>query len=89
MICKNTIESMQSGLVYGHMGLTEYIVGGMKKELVTHYGKNYDDIKVIATGGMATMVENGINCIDVVEKRLTLDGLVLIYEKNKSQRKKR
>lgn len=35
------------------------------------------------------MVENGVKCIDVIEKRLTLDGLVLIYEKNKSQRKKR
>ena len=46
-------------------------------------------IRDSATGGMATMVENGISCIDVVEKRLTLDGLVLIYEKNKSQRKKR
>ena len=89
MICKNTIEGMQSGLVYGHMGLTEYIVEGMKKELVENYGKEYDAIKVIAIGGLAPMVEDGVKCIDVIEKRLTLDGLVLIYEKNKSQRKKR
>lgn len=88
MICKNTIESMQSGLVFGHMGLTEYIVEGMKKELVEVYGKNYDDIKVIATGGLAPMIENGVKCIDVIERRLTLDGLVLIFERNKGQRKK-
>ena len=70
------------------MGLTEHIVEGMKRELVSNYGKEYETIKVIATGGLAPMVENGVKCIDVIEKRLTLDGLVLIYERNKSQRKR-
>lgn len=88
MICKNTIENMQAGLIYGHMGLTEYIIEGMKNELVSDYGKSYDDIKVIATGGMARMVETGVKCIDIIDKRLILEGLVMIYEKNKSSRKK-
>ncbi|MBQ6621705.1 MAG: type III pantothenate kinase [Mogibacterium sp.] len=88
VICKNTIESIQSGLIYGHMGLAERLIDGMKQELVSDYGKKLEDIKVIATGGMATMVEKGVSCIDVIDKRLTLDGLVLIYEKNKTGRKK-
>lgn len=86
VICKNTIESMQSGLIYGHMGLAERIIDGMKQELVSDYGKKYEDIKVVATGGMAPMVKSGVECIDVIDKRLTLDGLVVIYDKNKNGR---
>lgn len=88
MIGKNTIESMQSGLIYGHMGMTRFIVEGMKDEMRDKYGCDRDAIRVIATGGMSNMMEEGAGCIDVIEKRLTLDGLACIYEKNKSQRKK-
>lgn len=88
VICKNTIENMQAGLIFGQMGLAERIIEGMKKELVSDYGKKYEDIKVIATGGMATMVDSGVSCIDVIDRRLTLDGLVEVYEKNKAVRKK-
>ena len=45
--------------------------------------------KVIATGGMATMVESGIDCIDHIDRRLTLDGLQMLHEKNKGLNKKR
>ena len=83
VICKNTIENIQSGLIYGHMGMTKRLVESMKDELVSDYGKKREDIKVIATGGMATMVESGVDFIDVIDRRLTLDGLVMIYEKNK------
>jgi type III pantothenate kinase len=86
-ICKNTVESIQAGLVYGHMGITERLVEGIKQELVTDYGKNYEDIKVIVTGGMSTMIDEGTDFIDVIDRRLTLDGLMLIYEKNKKGRK--
>lgn len=88
-ICKNTSESMQSGLIYGHMGFTEYMVDGMKDEMVRELGCKKEDIKVIATGGMATMVDSGTNCIDVIDRRLTLDGLKLLYDKNKGLNKKR
>ena len=82
VICKNTIQSMQSGLVYGHMGMIQYIVDRMKKELseITGSGK---EPKVIATGGMASMIAEGVDCIDEVDKMLTLEGLKLIYEKNR------
>ncbi|MBP5160281.1 MAG: type III pantothenate kinase [Lachnospiraceae bacterium] len=81
-ICKNTIESMQSGLIYGHMGLVEFMVREMKKELSEICGPE-KEIKVIATGGLASMIAGGVDCIDVVDKMLTLEGLEVIYQKNK------
>ena len=88
MICKNTSECMRAGLIYGHMGLSEYLIAGMKKELSEYLGIDESEIRVIATGGLATLVDSGVSCIDVIDKRLTLDGLVRIYEKNKAARKK-
>ena len=88
-ICRNTSESMQSGLIYGHMGFTEHMVRGMKDEMSKELGCKPEDIKVIATGGMATMVESGVDCIDFIDRRLTLDGLQMLHEKNKGLNKKR
>ena len=88
VICKNTIESMQSGLVYGHMGMVEYITKKMKSELKA-LSPTGADAKVIATGGLATLIEKGVDCIDHVDKMLTLEGLQLIYEKNKNHNHKR
>ncbi|WP_206459933.1 type III pantothenate kinase [Anaerovorax sp. IOR16] len=81
-ICKNTNESMQSGLVYGHMGVVDYIVKRMKKELKECCESEREPI-VVATGGLATLIESGIDCIDYVDKMLTLEGLKIIYEKNR------
>jgi len=80
-ICKNTSESMQAGLIYGHMGMIEYLCKRMKKELSIYCGGK--PVKVIATGGVATMMAEGVECIDHVDKMLTLEGLDYIYEKNK------
>ena len=77
-IAKNTSEGMQSGLIYGHQG-----------EMSEELGCKPEDIKVIATGGMATMVESGVDCIDVIDRRLTLDGLQMLHDKNKGLNKKR
>jgi type III pantothenate kinase len=82
VICRNTIESMQSGLVYGHMGMVDYIVNKMKKELAA-YAPSEKPVRVVATGGIANMIDSGINSIDIVDKQLTLEGLQFIYEKNK------
>lgn len=91
VICRNTNTSMQSGLVYGHMGVCEYIVKRMKTELSEYCAKEgsdikEEDIKVIATGGLSTLIESGVSCIDYVDKMLTLEGLELIYRKNKKCR---
>ncbi|MDR3295678.1 MAG: type III pantothenate kinase [Clostridiales Family XIII bacterium] len=82
VICRNTIESMQSGLVYGHMGMVDFITNRMKKEL-TKYAPSEKPVRVVATGGIVNMIDNGIGCIDIVDKLLTLEGLQFIYEKNR------
>ena len=86
VICRNTNTSMQSGLVYGHMGMIDFIVSKMKEELKRETGSDKDPT-VIATGGLATMIDQGIDCIDHVDKLLTLEGLEILYRKNKSKRK--
>ena len=85
VICKNTITSMQAGLVYGHMGVVDYIVRRMKEELKQVSESEKQPI-VVATGGLSTMIESGVDCIDYVDKMLTLEGLEIIYRKNKKQR---
>ena len=85
VICRNTIQSMQSGLVYGHMGMVDYIVRKMKKEL-QEYSETDEPVKVIATGGLATLIDNGVDCIDHVDKMLTLEGLEMIYRKNRRKK---
>ena len=84
-ICKNTIQSMQSGLVYGHMGIVEYIVNRMKSELEELCPG--EKVTVVATGGLSTMIDNGVDCIDYVDKMLTLEGLEIIYEKNRKPKR--
>ena len=75
VICRNTVRSMQSGIMYGYVGLTEGIVARMKEELG-------GDALVIATGGFANAIKQDSKLIDVVEPFLTLDGLRILYEKN-------
>ncbi|HKL11753.1 MAG TPA: type III pantothenate kinase [Clostridia bacterium] len=77
VICKNTVKSIQSGVIYGYVGLVDYIVRRMKTEL-----KN-DDIKVIATGGLSSMIASESETIEIVDKFLTLDGLKIIYDMNR------
>ena len=82
-ICHNTTEGMQAGLVFGHIGMTEYIVAKMKDEIHRSSGED-KPVTVIATGGMAYIVKDNSNCIDLLDKMLTLEGLQIIYEKNKA-----
>lgn len=77
IIGKNTILSMQSGIYYGYVGKVDYIVNKIKKEM------NCDNAKVIATGGLARLIMNDSTTIDEYNGLLTLEGLRIIYEKNK------
>lgn len=81
VICKNTVNSIQAGVIYGYVGLVEYIIKKMKMELKD------DDVKVIATGGLSTLIASETNCIHVVDRFLTLEGLNIIYARNKEDRK--
>ena len=80
IICKNTVTSMQAGIIYGYIGQVEYIVNKMKKEMMD-YGT--EEPFVIATGGLAKLIAKETDVIDKVDSSLTLEGLRIIYEKNK------
>ena len=72
----NTVAAMQSGIFFGYVGLVEGLVARFRKELG-------DDMKVIATGGLAEVVARETTVIQHVDPWLTLDGLRLIYEMNR------
>ena len=73
---KDTISSMNVGIVYGYAGLVDGIVNRMKREA----GRN---LKVVATGGLAPLISDVSETIDHVEDLLTLEGLMIIYERNR------
>mgnify|MGYP001013117897 FL=1 len=77
ILAQETISSMQAGLVYGAIGQTEYIVQKIKEEC------GYDNIKVVATGGLGKIIADETDCIDIYDPDLTLTGLRLIYNKNR------
>ena len=77
VIGKNTIHAMQSGIFFGYVGQVDYIVRRVKEEIME------EGIKVIATGGMANLIATESCEIDKVNGLLTLEGLKIIYERNK------
>lgn len=76
IIAKETVSSMQGGLVYGYIGQTEYIVNRIKEA-------GYEEAIVVATGGLGNIIVRETDVIDIYDPKLTLDGLRMIYEKNK------
>lgn len=74
ILAKNTITSMQAGLVYGQIGATEYIIDNMIDE------SGYDDVKVVATGGLGGMISDATDKIDIYDPNLTLEGMRYIFE---------
>lgn len=79
VICKNTVTSMQAGIIYGYIGQVDYIVTKMKREMEALGEVNP---LVIATGGLSKLIAKESKCIDKVHPRLTLEGLKIIYDKN-------
>ncbi|BCN29704.1 type III pantothenate kinase [Anaeromicropila herbilytica] len=77
ILAKDTITSMQAGLVYGNIGQTEYIIRKIKEE------SKLDNIKVVATGGLGKIIADATDEIMHFDQMLTLKGLRIIYEKCK------
>ncbi|MFU8805328.1 MAG: type III pantothenate kinase [Bradymonadaceae bacterium] len=78
VIGRNTTHAIQAGLLYGYTGLVREIVTRMKSELT-------GETRVVATGGLAGYIAQETDIIDEVDDFLTLKGLRLIYEQNRSQ----
>jgi type III pantothenate kinase len=76
-IGKNTIASMQSGIMYGYVSLVDGMVGRLQQELA-------GEARVIATGGLAPVIAGQTPVIEAVDQNLTLEGLRLLYNLNRS-----
>jgi len=79
IIAKNTINSIQAGLVYGYIGMVDYIIEKMIEELK----EEGEDIKVVATGGFSNLIAAESKYIQKIDKLLTLEGLRIIFNRNK------
>jgi type III pantothenate kinase len=79
VVGKNTVEALQSGIVYGFAGQVEGIARRMARELAP---EDPASVTIIATGGLAPLVINEVSVIDAHEPWLTLIGLRLVFERN-------
>lgn len=77
ILAKETITSMQAGLVYGQIGQTEYIIRNMIE------ASGYDKVRVVATGGLGKMISDETDYIEEYNPHLTLIGLNIVYGLNK------
>ncbi|MBT3218555.1 MAG: type III pantothenate kinase, partial [Proteobacteria bacterium] len=72
VIGKNTRHAIQSGLFYGYVGLVDHLAARCRHELDP-------EAKVVATGGLATLIAQESKAIEEVDAYLTLRGLALVY----------
>lgn len=78
ILAKDTVTSMQAGLIFGCIGQTEYIIKRMLKEA------GLKKCTVVATGGLGRIIANNTDVIDIYDPNLLLKGLKLIADKNKN-----
>ena len=76
ILARETISSMQAGLIYGQIGQSKYIINEMKK------ASNCPQMKVVATGGLGRLISEETEEIDIYDPTLTLRGLKILYDKN-------
>lgn len=79
VIGRNTVNSIQSGIVYGYIGMIDYII----ERIIDELGEEVGGVKVISTGGFSSMIASESRYIEKIDKLITLEGLRTIYERNK------
>ena len=79
VIGTNTVTHLQSGLYYGYIGLVDGILDRMIAELGA-------EVKVVATGGLARQISEDSHFITTIDDMLTLDGLKIVFERNRAAR---
>jgi type III pantothenate kinase len=84
IIGKSTVEAMKSGILHGNGAMIDGMIAQIGKELS---GSGNEEMKVVATGGMASLIAPYSTAIDHVDPLLTLEGLKIIYEYKKSRKK--
>lgn len=77
---KNTVWAIQSGIFLGYKGLVESMVSRMKTDISKESMTKKEDIKVIATGGLNSMLQPITKCINFIDKDLTITGMMLIFK---------
>lgn len=82
IIAKDTISSMNAGIIFGYAGLVDGIVSHIKEAL------GRDQARVIATGGLACLIASETRNIDAVDDYLTLKGLKIIYDRNRPRQER-
>jgi type III pantothenate kinase len=78
----NTVNSLQSGLYYGYLGL----IDGILERLIAELDEN---VAIVATGGLAPLMGGGSRYIREIDDLLTLEGLRIIYERNQAHVRRR
>jgi type III pantothenate kinase len=78
VIGKTTIESMQAGIVFGYVGLVDELVKRIKLEMKTKP-------KVLATGGLASLIGRESKTIEEIDENLTMEGLKIIDYRNRGK----
>lgn len=77
---KNTVWAIQSGIFLGYKGLVESMVSRMKTDISKESMTKKEDIKVIATGGLNSMLQPITKCINFIDNDLTITGMMLIFK---------
>jgi type III pantothenate kinase len=86
VIGKNTVECMQAGAVFGFAGLVDGLVSRIRSDVDGFAGS---EVAVVATGHSAPLVLPDLRTVEHYEPNLTLDGLRLVYERNRDNQRRR
>jgi type III pantothenate kinase len=86
VIGKNTVECMQAGAVFGFAGLVDGLVNRIREDVDGFGG---DDVTVVATGHGAPLVLPDVHTVEHYDQHLTLDGLRLVFERNRDSQRGR